>query len=608
MSLKQEIETWVSALGHYDNNEFEEALKTFDGISDTSKILFNCGVIHATLSEHDKAIECYQRAIGFDNYLAVAYFQQGVSNFLLGDFEEALANFNDTLLYLRGNTYINYEQLGLRFKLYSCEALFNRGLCQIYMQQLQAGIEDLQYAAKEKVTPDHDVIDEAIREEAEGYTVFSIPVGVVYRPNSAKVKNLKTKDYLGKARLIASADQGNTFTGFAGSEARKASVPEVSRDDRPLDSISFAASNLVKPGLRSRSRQHSAPPANRNVFPPTPPPDHDQIKPATIPVTTPPPPKPPAFTGRAHSVRNKPARPERLDLNLSVLDKELPRLGTVRTASEPRGPSRKHDSPRSRRDPPSSRGRLFMETTPLRSEDGVNANNNNNNKNRFPDDLYDMYASRKPTRFSAESIPEEPHFDFNENNNSHAHRPGSAARQPSRTRHHSRTRNRSQSHHGSDPATPSSASLSDFEILNNAGGTFPRSPPPSRNNTHTLERSSTHQRHSSRSRTRRQIIPELRSIRVKVHASSNDDTRYIMMNADSTFANFVDRVREKFGPTTRFKLKVRDEGDLITMGDSDDWTMTVEAVRREFEMSEGGGEMGKMEVCIDFSGVGLGSA
>ena len=52
----QEIETWVEALAQYDSNEFEEALKTFDGISDTSKILFNCGVIHATLGEHDKAV------------------------------------------------------------------------------------------------------------------------------------------------------------------------------------------------------------------------------------------------------------------------------------------------------------------------------------------------------------------------------------------------------------------------------------------------------------------------------------------------------------------------------------------------------------------------
>lgn len=102
-----------------------------------------------------------------DLYLAIAYFQQGVSNFLLGDFEEALANFNDTLLYLRGNKWIDYEQLGLRFKLHACEALFNRGLCYLYLQQKEAGLQDLSFAAKEKAVPDHDVIDEAIREHAE---------------------------------------------------------------------------------------------------------------------------------------------------------------------------------------------------------------------------------------------------------------------------------------------------------------------------------------------------------------------------------------------------------------------------------------------------------
>jgi hypothetical protein len=57
----------------------------------------------------------------------------------------------------------------------------------------------------------------------KGYTVFSIPVGVVYRPNQAKVKNLKTKDYLGKARLVAASDRSNAFTGFAGSEIKNVS-------------------------------------------------------------------------------------------------------------------------------------------------------------------------------------------------------------------------------------------------------------------------------------------------------------------------------------------------------------------------------------------------
>lgn len=110
---------------------------------------------------------CYQSAVSLDQYLAIAYFQEGVSNFLLGDFEEALANFNDTLLYLRGNNFIDYEQLGLKFRLYSCEVLFNRGLCYIYLQQVGPGMQDIEFASKEKVTPDHDVINDAIRERAE---------------------------------------------------------------------------------------------------------------------------------------------------------------------------------------------------------------------------------------------------------------------------------------------------------------------------------------------------------------------------------------------------------------------------------------------------------
>jgi len=40
------------------------------------------------------------KATSYDQYLAVAYFQEGVSNFLLGKFEEASENFNDALMVL----------------------------------------------------------------------------------------------------------------------------------------------------------------------------------------------------------------------------------------------------------------------------------------------------------------------------------------------------------------------------------------------------------------------------------------------------------------------------------------------------------------------------
>ncbi|KAG9819650.1 hypothetical protein KCU63_g18106, partial [Aureobasidium melanogenum] len=209
----------------------------------------------------------------FDQYMVIAYFQQGVSNFLLGDFEEALANFNDTLLYLRGNRWIDYDQLGLKFKLHSCEALFNRGLCYIYLQQRSAGLQDLFYASKEKAVPDHDVIDEAIREQAEGYTVFSIPVGILYRPNEAKVKNIKSKNYLGTSTLIRAQDRSNQV--YLDSR-RNLTASSFAVDDRPEEKLSFAAINLVRPGLASRSRQQSEPPIHRNMFPPTPPPEADR--------------------------------------------------------------------------------------------------------------------------------------------------------------------------------------------------------------------------------------------------------------------------------------------------------------------------------------------
>ncbi|KAI9870234.1 MAG: hypothetical protein M1830_004495 [Pleopsidium flavum] len=529
MSLKQEIETWVQALAHYDNNEFEEALRAFDGIPDTSKILFNCGVIHATLGEHDKAVECYQRAVRLDQYLAVAYFQQGVSNFLVGDFEEALANFNDTLLYLRGNTYIDYEQLGLKFRLFSCEVLFNRGLCYIYLQQKDGGLQDFAFALKEKVTPDHDVIDEAIREEAEGYTVFSIPVGVVYRPNSAKVKNLKTKDYLGKARLVAASDKSNTFTGFAGSEAKKNMFrDDIGRDDRLPDSFAFAASNLVKPGKQNRGRQQSEPPINRNMFPPTPPPEGDKL--ASFAGSNGSGAGPPGMTGRAASVRSVKSRPEKLDLAKPALEKEKPRLGTMRTASEPRGPTRNFSHSRMR-DPP-SRDRLFGETTNRRGhgDDG------------YPEELYHPHRSPR----SSNGV----------------RRTGSRSRRPEYIDEEDEAL--------SSAYDRSSIDEPDFEIV--GGGT---APPP-------------RQRRGASSKK-----PEIRSIRVKVHA---DDTRYIMISATLDFAQFIERIREKFAIRGRFKCKIRDDGDMITMGDQDDLDMAVATCKLEARRERA--EMGKMEVSL----------
>ncbi|KAJ5447037.1 Tetratricopeptide-like helical [Penicillium cf. griseofulvum] len=557
MSLKQEIETWVQALDAYDNQEFEVSLRCFDQIADTSKILFNCGVIHATLGEHHKAVGCYQRAVGLDRYLAIAYFQQGVSNFLLGDFEEALANFNDTLLYLRGNTSIDYEQLGLMFRLFSCEVLFNRGLCYIYLRQMGPGIQDIEYAAKEKVTSDHDVIDDALRENADGYTVFSIPVGVLYRPNAAKVKNLKTKDYLGKARLVAASDRNQS----SDHQWNPMTIDKEALQDR--EGVSFAASHLVRQNLSSRTRQRSEPPLNRNVFPPTPPPDDRSVSTASGSGGQ-------SASGHHRSLSLRGARPPRLDLDRAgasldrrpsqqelALAPEKPRIGTTRTASEPRGPSSRQNNMRGYQ-PESSRRSMTREQAGHRR--GLSDTNTNPTYPPEQDyghtDPYDPYSSQRNLanigwgRGSRHQPPQ--YIDEEEE-------------------------------YASDVCD---ATLNDgaFELV--------AAPQAGQSHSHQQRRTRSPTRYSRHANPRR---PEIQKFRTKVHAP--DDTRYIMIGPKIEFGEFENRIREKFGFNCPLKMKVQDDGDMITMVDQEDLDLLVssamEVARRE------GSEMGKIEIWVE---------
>ncbi len=80
----------------------------------------------------------------------------------------------------------------------------------------------------------------------------------------------------------------------------------------------------------------------------------------------------------------------------------------------------------------------------------------------------------------------------------------------------------------------------------------------------------------------------------------------MMLTPDIQFPDFVERVREKFSLSRDggWKVKVRDEGDLITVGDRDDWEMAVGAVKREARGE--GAEMGKMECWVVEGGAGGG--
>jgi len=98
----------------------------------------------------------------------------------------------------------------------------------------------------------------------------------------------------------------------------------------------------------------------------------------------------------------------------------------------------------------------------------------------------------------------------------------------------------------------------------------------------------------SRQPQQRQV--EVRKIRVKVHS---DDTRYVMIGPAIEFRDFIDQIRQKFGIRQSFRVKMKDEEDMITMADQDDLEMAlmaaIDVARRERS------EMGKMEVSATYS-------
>lgn len=159
------ITQWIRALASFDKRRLKEALQLFQSIeSKTSKIHYNIASIYAILGDNESAIESFKLAINCDNYLAIAYFQIGVCRFLSGQYKTAAGSFNTSLKLLRGNSVINYQQLGLEYKLYSCEIMYNRALSYIYSGQMTVGIYDLGFAVRERrFIPEHSMLDDALR-------------------------------------------------------------------------------------------------------------------------------------------------------------------------------------------------------------------------------------------------------------------------------------------------------------------------------------------------------------------------------------------------------------------------------------------------------------
>uniref|UniRef100_A0A8C6ERJ7 NADPH oxidase activator 1 n=1 Tax=Marmota marmota marmota TaxID=9994 RepID=A0A8C6ERJ7_MARMA len=135
--------------------------------------------------------------------MAVGFLQRGVANFQLQRFQGALSDFQLALAQLRGNTVIDYTQLGLRFRLQAWEVLFNVASAQCQLGLWTQAADTLVEAISKWPERAQDGLDTALNQVQKQATLQprQVPRGEVFRPPRRYLEHLQPVDLLGTAKV-----------------------------------------------------------------------------------------------------------------------------------------------------------------------------------------------------------------------------------------------------------------------------------------------------------------------------------------------------------------------------------------------------------------------
>ncbi|EGW08700.1 Neutrophil cytosol factor 2, partial [Cricetulus griseus] len=262
MSLAEAIRLWNEGVLAADKKDWKGALEAFSEVQDPhSRICFNIGCMHTILENMPAAeqslnhydtpasspwgysytsslpgsvamygpffLQAFTKSINRDKHLAVAYFQRGMLYYSMEKYDLAIKDLKEALTQLRGNQLIDYKILGLQFKLFACEVLYNIAFMHAKKEEWKKAEEQLALATNMKSEPRHSKIDKAMESiwKQKLFEPVVIPVGRLFRPNERQVAQLAKKDYLGKATVVASVVHQDNFSGFAPLQPQAAEPP-----------------------------------------------------------------------------------------------------------------------------------------------------------------------------------------------------------------------------------------------------------------------------------------------------------------------------------------------------------------------------------------------
>ncbi|XP_031992295.1 neutrophil cytosol factor 2 isoform X2 [Hylobates moloch] len=163
MSLAEAISLWNEGVLAADKKDWKGALDAFSAVQDPhSRICFNIGCLHTILENTTEAEKAFTRSINRDKHLAVAYFQRGMLYYQTEKYDLAIKDLKEALIQLRGNQLIDYKILGLQFKLFACEVLYNIAFMYAKKEEWKKAEEQLALATSMKSEPRHSKIDKAM--------------------------------------------------------------------------------------------------------------------------------------------------------------------------------------------------------------------------------------------------------------------------------------------------------------------------------------------------------------------------------------------------------------------------------------------------------------
>ncbi|XP_072287437.1 NADPH oxidase activator 1 isoform X2 [Pyxicephalus adspersus] len=218
MPYKDLIKYWYEGVLAADNGNLDSALQNFLSIEDpTSKIWFNIGCVYVLKGDLKNALEAYNQALLKDPCLAVGFFQRSYVYFQLKGYEKALSDCHLALSQLRNNIVIDYKQLGLRHLLFTWEILYNTAIIHCYLGQWDAAQEKLNGAGN--CLPMESInakLETAIGQVQNRVLLqpLHVPESELFRPRKQEVEQLKSKDFLGKPKVISSMVPNDQYSGF----------------------------------------------------------------------------------------------------------------------------------------------------------------------------------------------------------------------------------------------------------------------------------------------------------------------------------------------------------------------------------------------------------